>query len=133
MSDKVLLAGEGSGKSVVVTRQATIGAAIMLQAGNLCKNAQYYEAHGKLMTEKEHDRLFDEACVAFGVDLADPLKQYKVSLSEYLELFNSAMEFLLQKHADSLVPAVAARVRQMAKTYATGTWNDLPDRNKETG
>jgi len=132
VSDKALPAGERLGKSVVVTRQATIGAAVMLQAGNLYKNAQYYERHGRLMPEKEHDRLFDEACAALGVDLADPLKQYKVSLAEYLELFNSAMEFLLKKHEDSPESAVSARVRKMATVYATGTWNDLPDRNKET-
>lgn len=131
MSDKVLLAGEGSGKSVVVTREDTLTTCAMLQATNLLLNAVYYEEHGELMTEEEHDALFDKGSAAFGVDLANPMKQYKVSLAEYLREFTSASEFLLT-YPTAQQASVIARVRGMATVYATGTWHDLPDRNKET-
>ena len=132
MSDKALPAGEGLGKSVIITRADTLEACALLQANNLCVNAKYYEEHGALMPEEEHDALFDKMCVQHGVDLANPLRQYKVSLAEYLSNFAAAREFILATYAPGFTDACALRIRRMSETYATGTWNDLPEHSKET-
>lgn len=130
MSDKALPVGERSGKSAVITRQHTIDSAIMLQAGNLCKNTQYYGKHGMLPPEEEHNRQFDDLCKEMGVGITNPLGRYTISLREYLANVSAACEVIISRAP--LNAKDAARVRTMAKAYATGTWNDLPDHNKET-